>query len=583
MMQSEPSNARQVLGAFAAAALLVAGPAAAAKPSVNSYQAAKAEEAEFERIIKERSGGKLPTISLRSPAEAAKDAAPAADTPGANPFSFFGGVKDAVKGKVEEVAPTSTSDAAASLKDAVPKLPSLAPENPSDAATAAKKAAEDNPFKSLNPKVFEAVKDKVEDAVPSGAASSLKEAMSSAKDALPGSAADAAGAAVGAVKENPVSGFFGAAKEKVEDAVPSDAASGVKEALSSAQSAVPDSAGEAAGVAATTANITPFGGLFSGGKEPASAAKEAASEVINQAPDSAEGTKGAAPSDVPSSVEQAASDVTAPAPEGLQGAAGAAKEAAAGAAESSKEAAPSNPFSGFFGGAKNVGDSVKEVATDGTDMVESGGEAGVPKLPPPPPEPTAAQADKVAVQESAETAPLALPSNEAPPAPQNSSGGLFSGIFSGAIPCKWAKNVGDSVKEVATDGTDMVESGGEAGVPKLPPPPPEPTAAQADKVAVQESAETAPLALPSNEAPPAPQNSSGGLFSGIFSGASDAKVAAGDAAAGVVGAAKAQAPEGLIESVKDAGASVSKAAEKAVPAADDFFSGILSPGEPSDL
>ncbi|KAK9821562.1 hypothetical protein WJX81_002327 [Elliptochloris bilobata] len=428
MMQSEPSNARQVLGAFAAAALLVAGPAAAAKPSVNSYQAAKAEEAEFERIIKERSGGKLPTISLRSPAErketkaekAAEASPPAATTferpthAGANPFSFFGGVKDAVKGKVED-----------------------------------------------------AVKDKVEDAVPSGAASSLKEAMSSAKDALPGSAADAAGAAVGAVKENPVSGFFGAAKEKVEDAVPSDAASGVKEALSSAQSA--------------------------------------------------------------------------------------------------------------------------EVATDGTDMVESGGEAGVPKLPPPPPEPTAAQADKVAVQESAETAPLALPSNEAPPAPQNSSGGLFSGIFSGAIPCKWAKNVGDSVKEVATDGTDMVESGGEAGVPKLPPPPPEPTAAQADKVAVPESAGTAPLALPSNEAPPAPQNSSGGLFSGIFSGAipckcaSDAKVAAGDAAAGVVGAAKAQAPEGLIESVKDAGASVSKAAEKAVPAADDFFSGILSPGEPSDL
>ncbi len=42
-----------------------AQPAAAAK-KVNSYQASRAAEAEFERIIKERSGGKLPSLELRS-------------------------------------------------------------------------------------------------------------------------------------------------------------------------------------------------------------------------------------------------------------------------------------------------------------------------------------------------------------------------------------------------------------------------------------------------------------------------------------------------------------------------------------
>ena len=45
-----------------------AGPAEAAKPA-NTFQASKAAEAEFERIIKERSGGKLPSLSLRPSSE----------------------------------------------------------------------------------------------------------------------------------------------------------------------------------------------------------------------------------------------------------------------------------------------------------------------------------------------------------------------------------------------------------------------------------------------------------------------------------------------------------------------------------
>ena len=48
--------------------------------------------------------------------------------------------------------------------------------------------------------------------------------------------------------------------------------------------------------------------------------------------------------------EQAASDASAAAPKGLGEAAGAAKEAATGAAETLKDAAPSKPFAGFFGG-----------------------------------------------------------------------------------------------------------------------------------------------------------------------------------------------------------------------------------------
>ena len=114
----------------------------------------------------------------------------------------------------------------------------------------------------------------------------------------------------------------------------------------------------------------------------------------------------------------------------------------------------------------------------------------------------------------------------------------------------------------------------------LPPPPPEPTAAQADKVAVPEGAGQTELALPSSEAPPAPQNTGGGLFSGLFpgtpplvlgaaavaqhhampvpvssgltrggvaAGAPEAvKETAGNAAGGVLGAAQAQAPEGLV-------------------------------------
>lgn len=57
-----------------------------------------------------------------------------------------------------------------------------------------------------------------------------------------------------------------------------------------------------------------------------------------------------APSGAPAAAEQAASGASAAAPEGLGEAVGAAKEAAAGAAETVKDAAPSNPFAGFFGG-----------------------------------------------------------------------------------------------------------------------------------------------------------------------------------------------------------------------------------------
>ena len=62
------------------------------------------------------------------------------------------------------------------------------------------------------------------------------------------------------------------------------------------------------------------------------------------------GIKAAAPSDAPAAAEQAASDAGAAAPEGLGEAMVAAKEAAMGAAESVKDAAPTNPFAGFFGG-----------------------------------------------------------------------------------------------------------------------------------------------------------------------------------------------------------------------------------------
>ena len=68
----------------------------------------------------------------------------------------------------------------------------------------------------------------------------------------------------------------------------------------------------------------------------------------------APGSKGPAPSDAPAAVEQAASDGSAAAPKGLGEAAGAAKQAATDAAESVKDAAPSNPFSGLFGGGATV-------------------------------------------------------------------------------------------------------------------------------------------------------------------------------------------------------------------------------------
>ena len=57
------------------------------------------------------------------------------------------------------------------------------------------------------------------------------------------------------------------------------------------------------------------------------------------------------------------------------------------------------------------------------------GEAGEPKLPPAPPSPTAAQADEVAVPENTEETQIALPTSEAPSAPQQTSG-----PFAGAIP-----------------------------------------------------------------------------------------------------------------------------------------------------
>ena len=40
----------------------------------------------------------------------------------------------------------------------------------------------------------------------------------------------------------------------------------------------------------------------------------------------------------------------------------------------------------------------------------------------------------MAVPEGAGQTELALPSSEAPPAPQNTSGGLFSGLFPGTAP-----------------------------------------------------------------------------------------------------------------------------------------------------
>ena len=58
------------------------------------------------------------------------------------------------------------------------------------------------------------------------------------------------------------------------------------------------------------------------------------------------------------------------------------------------------------------------------------GEAGEPKLPPAPPSPTAAQADEVAVPENTEETQIALPTSEAPSAPQQTSG-PFAGAFPG--------------------------------------------------------------------------------------------------------------------------------------------------------
>ena len=157
------------------------------------------------------------------------------------------GVKDAVKDKAEQVAPASPSDAASSIKAALDnvKLPSLAPDNPTDAATAAKQAAEDNPYKALNPKLFEGVP-RPAVVKPWRCCTTALACTLTLKHCCPAAAV----------------------KEKVEDAMPAGAAASVagavKDAASSAQSALPDSGGQAAAAAADAAKSSPFGALFNG-------------------------------------------------------------------------------------------------------------------------------------------------------------------------------------------------------------------------------------------------------------------------------------------------------------------------------
>ena len=82
------------------------------------------------------------------------------------------------------------------------------------------------------------------------------------------------------------------------------------------------------------------------------------------------------------------------------------------------------------------------------------GEAGEPKLPPAPPSPTAAQADKVAVPENTEETQIALPTSEAPSAPQQTSGpfaGAVPGMLRPPLPttlCLIFKSTGVVVKQV---------------------------------------------------------------------------------------------------------------------------------------
>ena len=221
------------------------------------------------------------------------------------------------------MAPSSPSDAAASVKEAAKGAKDLVPDNVSDAATAASKAT--NSFsgffggaqkcmtlglrnllvslagwwycKDINKVIVSkcayrraAAKEKAEDVAPSSpsdAAASVKEAAKGAKDLVPDNVSDAATAASKATGDNSFSGFFGgahkflmfglcdllvslagwwyskdinkvivckcayrrAAKEKAEDVAPSspsDAAASVKEAAKGAKDLVPDSVSDAA-------------------------------------------------------------------------------------------------------------------------------------------------------------------------------------------------------------------------------------------------------------------------------------------------------------------------------------------------
>ena len=145
------------------------------------------------------------------------------------------------------MAPSSPSDAAASVKEAAKGAKDLVPDNVSDAATAASKAA--NSFSGffggaqkcmtlglrdllvalagwwfskdiiVNKCAYRhaAAKEKAEDVAPSSpsdAAASVKEAAKGAKDLVPDNKSDAATAASKAT--NSFSGFFGGA-QKVHD------------------------------------------------------------------------------------------------------------------------------------------------------------------------------------------------------------------------------------------------------------------------------------------------------------------------------------------------------------------------------
>jgi len=138
-----------------------------------------------------------------------------------------------------------------------------------------------------------------------------------------------------------------AAKDKVDEvapASPSDAASGVKEAVSGAKDALLDSAADVVPDKATeavdrAANSNPFSGLFGG--EPLSEGRIATGVARTRLSVCARvaGAKDKVDEVAPSSASDAV--------QGVKEAVGGAKDAAQDAAP---KAADSNPFSGLFGG-----------------------------------------------------------------------------------------------------------------------------------------------------------------------------------------------------------------------------------------